>query len=429
MGKSGREETSKKAGPEKVEAEHQKVLPMAEVLVNVQDGLRDLVIGAGLQVLAAMLEEDRMELCGPARKKQVDRQAYRHGFDRGHLVLGGRKISVRKPRVRSVEGEEVPLPSWETLADEDPLDERVVEQATIGVSSRNYERSLEDLPDNVESIGTKKSSVSRRFVARTVRQVDAFLGRPLDDLDIPIIMIDGTELGDRLLLVVLGIDFTGRKHVLGIREGVSESYETCRSLWRDLIGRGLVVERPRLFVIDGSKGLRKAIRWCFGEWALIQRCQVHKMTNVVEHLPQSQRGWVRAEIRRAWHRSSQLQARADLTKLASKLEKEHPGAAASLREGMDDTLTLLQLGAHGSLYRTLRSTNLIENIQGTIKRITRNVKYWRDGSMVMRWAVTGLLEAESNFRRINGCRGLPYLLAQLEKATLKEAPELERKIA
>ena len=122
MGKSGREATSKKAGPAKVEAEHQKVLPMAEVLVNVQDGLRDLVIGTGLQVLEAMLEEDRKELCGPARKKQADRQAYRHGFDRGHLVLGGRKISVRKPRVRSVQGEEVPLPSWETLADEDPLD-------------------------------------------------------------------------------------------------------------------------------------------------------------------------------------------------------------------------------------------------------------------------------------------------------------------
>jgi transposase-like protein len=429
MGKSDRKATIKKASAEEEGSRGQKVLPIAEVLVSVQEGLRDLVIGTGLQVLEAMLEEDRKDLCGPARKKQADRQAYRHGFDKGQLVLGGRKISVRKPRVRSTEGQEVPLPSWETLSDEDPLDERVVEQVTVGVSSRNYERSLEELPDNVESIGAKKSSVSRRFVARTVRQVDAFLGRPLEDLDLPIIMIDGTELGDRLLLVVLGVDFTGRKHVLGIREGVTESYETCRSLWRDLIGRGLEVERPRLFVIDGSKGLRKAIRRCFGEWALIQRCQVHKMTNVVEHLPQNQRGWVRAEIRRAWQQNSETKARVSLTKLIARLEKEHPGAAASLREGMDDTLTLLRLGAHGSLYRTLRSTNLIENLQGTIKRVTRNVKYWRDGSMVMRWAVTGLLEAESNFRRINGCRGLPYLLAQLENATAQETPELERKIA
>lgn len=430
MGKSGRKRVAGEAATgTQVEGSSQRLLHLAEVLVNVRGGLRDLVIGSGLQVLEAMLEEDREALCGPIRKKQEDRQAYRYGHDRGQLVLGGRKISVPKPRVRSVAGREMQLSSWEAFSSEDPLQDRVMQQILVGVSSRGYEKSLEELPPEVASIGVKKSSVSRRFVARTSKQVEAFMSRPLGELDLPIIMIDGTELGEHLLLVALGIDWTGRKYVLGVREGVTESYETCRSLLRDLIGRGLVVERARLFVIDGSKGLRKAIRKCFGQWARVHRCHVHKVRNVLDHLPSHKRPWVGAQMRRAWHQRTAAKARADLLRLAAGLENEHPGAAGSLREGLEETLTLMKLGARGSLYKTLRSTNPIENIHDTVKRVARNVKRWRGGSMVLRWAVTGLMEAESRFRRINGYRQMPALLAQLESNVREEVSEADRKIA
>lgn len=429
MGKGRRKPVAGKAAGAGVEGSSQRLLQLVEVLVNVRGGLRDLVIGSGLQVLEAMLEDDREAHCGPVRKKQVDRQAYRYGHDRGQLVLGGRKISVPKPRVRSVAGREIQLPSWEAFSSEDPLQDRVMQQILLGVSSRGYEKSLEELPSEVASIGVKKSSVSRRFVARTSKQVEAFMSRPLGELDLPIIMIDGTELGEHLLLVALGIDWTGRKHVLGVHEGVTESYETCRSLLRDLIDRGLVVERARLFVIDGSKGLRKAIRKCFGQWARVHRCHVHKVRNVLEHLPPHKRPWVGAQMRRAWKKETATKARADLLRLASSLENEHPSAAGSLGEGLEETLTLMKLGVRGSLYKTLRSTNPIENIHDTVKRVARNVKRWRGGSMVLRWTVTGLMEAESRFRRINGYRHLPALLAQLETNEREEVSEADRKIA
>jgi len=386
---------------------------LGEVLVQARTALREIVVGAGFQVLTAMLEEDREALCGARYQQAEARQAYRHGSEQAPVVLGGRKVRVKKLRVRSATGGEIPLPTWQEVTREDPLEERALEQMLVGVSTRGYARSLEPLPPGGKSLAVSRSSVSRRFVARTTQQVEAFLSRPLDGLDLPVMMIDGTALGDHVLVVALGIDSDGHKHVLGVAEGSTESHGVCLGLLRDLIERGLGVERARLFVIDGGKGIRKAIREAFAQWALIHRCHVHKLRNILDHLPGSKRAVIGAALRRAWSAESEAAAREQLQAIEKRLESQHPGAAAALREGLDESLTLLVLGAKGALYRTLCSTNPIENLQGSLKRVARRVKRWRGGSMALRWAATALMEAEKRFRRIRGYRELAALNASL----------------
>lgn len=403
----------------------QLLLPRA--VLDTRLALRDFLLAAGLREFRKVLEEDRTLLCGPKGRFQDERVAYRHGHDEGVLVLGGRKVRVPKPRARHVGGKELELPHWRHFSQEDPLSERVQQQILLGVSTRGYADSLEALPIELPETGTRRSSVSRRFVARTARAVEAFLSRPLSELDFPVLQIDGVVLDEHLLLTAQGIDATGRKQVLGVTEGSSESEEVAKTLLRNLIARGLVAERARLFVIDGGKGVRKAIRSVFGAWALIQRCQVHKMRNVLEHLPERQKAWVRAAIRRAWSATTVARAREQLRTLAAQLRADHPGAAASIEEGLDETLTVIALGVVGSLHQTLRSTNPIENMQGTIRRVTRNVKRWRDGSMVLRWVVTALMEAERKFRRVKGYRDLPQLLAALDAIVGVEA--LDKKVS
>ncbi len=402
-------------------------MPLPRTVLDTRIALHEFLLAAGMEVLLKELEADRTRLCGLKGKFQTDRRAYRHGHDVGELVLGGRKVRVAKPRARSVEGCELELPHWRHFGQEDPLDERAQRQILLGVSTRGYADSLEALPIELPERGTRRSSVSRRFVARTARAVEAFLGRPLGDLDFPVLQIDGVVLDEHLLLTAQGIDATGRKQVLGVAEGSSESEEVAKSLLRNLIDRGLVVERARLFVIDGGKGLHKAIRSVFGAWALIQRCQVHKMRNVLEHLPERQKAWVRAAIRRAWSATTVGRAREQLRTLAVQLRADHPGASASIEEGLHETLTVIALGVVGSLHQTLRSTNPIENMQGTIRRVTRNVKRWRDGSMVLRWVVTALMEAEKKFRRVKGYREMPRLLAALDATVGVDA--LDKKVS
>jgi transposase-like protein len=380
-------------------------------------------------VFAEMLEEDRTALCGPRHQPNGDRRAYRHGHDEGRLVFGGRKIRVETPRVRSVAGDELELPTWSRMIAEDPLRDRVVEQVLLGVSSRGYEASLEPLPAEVPSRGTRRSSVCRHFVARTAEQTKAFLSRALEGLDLPVILVDGKLLGDHTLLVAMGIDPTGHKHLLGVAVGTTESEQVCRSLFRNLIERGLVVERARLFVIDGGKGLRKAIRTTFGDWAVVQRCQIHKLRNVAEHLPQHRQAWIKAALRQAWKLGTPTQARQRLERLAAQLDVEHPDAAASIREGLEETLTVIRLGLGGWLLKTLRSTNPIENLQGTIQRVVRNVKRWRGGAMALRWCVTALIEAEKRFRRVKGHREMPQLVAALEALVNKNRLDTNEEVA
>jgi len=387
------------------------------VLVRAGEALQELVMATGLAVFEAMLEEDREALCGPAGRWQgAQRTAYRYGHEQGRVVLGGRKVQLSRPRVRSVEGEELPLPSWVAMRQEDPLDERAVEQMVVGVSTRQYARSLEGgLPESRSSCSVSRSSVSRRFVARTRQQIARRLSESLEGRDFPVLMIDGTFLGDHVLLVALGIEADGSKRVLGVVEGSSESEQAGRALLRDLLDRGLPVERMRLFVVDGGKGVRAAIRKVFAGWSLVQRCQIHKLRNVIAHLPDSKHSWARTVIRKAWAAGSVEQARKQLVSLAEQLKEEHPGAAASLREGLEETLTIIGLRVSATLSSSLRSTNPIENLNSALKHLARRVKRWRGGTMALRWAVTGILEAEKRFRRIKGYRDLPALSIALDR--------------
>jgi transposase-like protein len=274
--------------------------------------------------------------------------------------------------------------------------------------------------------------VSRTFVAQTEAQLAEFLQRPLDGEDLPVVMIDGLHIDDHVLLGALGITRRGFKQVLGLWDGTTESEATCRSLLSELVGRGLVVEQARLFVIDGGKGLRKAIRKVFGEWALIARCRVHKMRNVADHLPKDKQAWVRSQMRRAFSSSSNDGAKQRLLQLATSLEESYPSAASSLREGLDETLTILRLNVGPALTATLCSTNPIENLNGSIRNLTRRVKRWRGGRMAMRWAASSLLEAEQKFRRVKGYREMPGLLLSLKALYLSSqdnALDIEEKVA
>jgi putative transposase len=397
------------------------------VVIRAGAALRELVIATGLSVFEAMLEEDREALCGPAGAWQRgQRTAYRYGYEQGRVVLGGRKVQLSRPRVRRVGGEELSLPSWVAMRQEDPLHERAFEQMVVGVSTRKYARSLEELPEERSSCSVSRSAVSRRFVARTREQINRRLSESLAGRDFPVLMIDGTALGDHVILVAMGIEADGSKRVLGVAEGSSESEQVGRSLLRNLIERGLPVERARLFIIDGGKGVRAAIRKIFGGWALIQRCQIHKLRNVLDHLPESKHAWVRAAIRKAWSAGSAEQARKRLLGLAEQLEEMHPGATASLREGLEETLTILRLNVSAALTRSLRSTNPIENLNGALKHLARRVKRWRGGTMVLRWAVTGILEAEKRFRRIKGYRDLPALSIALDRHAPSHLEKLDQ---
>jgi transposase-like protein len=260
-----------------------------------------------------------------------------------------------------------------------------------------------------------KSAVSRRFVALTEAKLASWFSAPLGALDLCVVMVDGLAFREHCVLVALGIASDGTKHALGLREGTTENTAVAQALLADLVERGLPTDRALLFVVDGAKALRRAVAETFGRAALVQRCQVHKARNVLEHLPERLRPSVAKALAQAWSRKRPKLARRQLERLAASLEREHPGAAASLREGLDETLTLQNLGVSGALYRTLRSTNPIENLNGAIAVYTRHVKRWRGGRMILRWVGAAMDEAATHFRRIRGHDELPKLVAALRR--------------
>ena len=400
---------TKRARNQATNAPAQRPLRLAEF---VRQNLYEFIIEQGMKALDELLEEDRERLCGPAHHKGDPREPVRWGRTDGRLVLGGRRVSVSKPRVRQ-QGREVTLPAWEQFADEDPLHRRAAEQMIVGVSTRNYDRSVEEVPDEYGPHGAAKSSVSRRFVALTQQRLDEWSQRDLSELRIVVVMIDGIEVGDHTALVALGYDESGKKHPLGLWLGATENSTVCGHLLSNLTERGLDPRMSYLFVIDGSKALRKAIRDAFGKRSLVQRCQEHKRRNVLSHLPKRMHASVNRMLREAYRSQSRNTAKKRLLQLVAHIEDDHPDAANSLREGLEETLTLKDLGLPAWLERTLSTTNAIENLNGGIRRITRNVKRWTDGKMVRRWVGAAILEAERGFRRLRGHKGLPLLLEAL----------------
>jgi transposase-like protein len=399
-------------------------LPLLQEFGAIEAHFFGLCIDAGQRVLRAMMEADRTRQCGPKWIADASRTARRAGSTGSPITLGGRRIVVPRLRMRAVGGAELALPSYTWAADRDPLDRRTLEAIAVGVASRRYGRSLDPLPAGVAERATSKSAVSRRFVARSTALLAEWLARPLGALELVAILIDGIFFDQRCVLIALGVDTSGQKHVLGLHEGSTENATVAKALLGDLIERGLDPERPRLFVIDGGKGVRRALRELWADRAVVQRCQVHKRRNVRAHLPERLQRRVAATMQQAYDTPDAARAQAQLERLARDLDREHPGAAASLREGLAETLTLQRLGLRGALYRTLRSTNVIENLNGSIVAYARNVKRWRDGQMVLRWVGAALHEATAHFRRIRGYRDLPTLtaaLAILDKESAKAA--------
>lgn len=401
-------------------------LPLLGAFAKIQNSFFDLCVEAGQQVLLAMMEQDREELCGPRWKRDPERSAGRAGTTRSEVTLGGRRIPIPRPRVRSIEGEELGLPSFAFASSRDPMDRHTLNAVACGISSRKYARSLDALSESVEERATSRSAVSRRYVAMTAKQLTTWLTTPLGERHFPIVMIDGIHLGDHLVLIALGIDEEGRKQVLGLREGHTENGQVVRSLLRDLVARGLDPERGRLFVIDGALALTSAIEKTFGSLAEIQRCQIHKLRNILGHLPDHLHANVTAVLRGAWALGDANVAKRRLEQLASSLETDHPGAAASVREGLDETLTLQRLGIDGRLYVKLRTTNAIENLNSGIASYSKNVKRWRSGSMVVRWASAGIVEAQKKFRRVQGWPGIEKLVRVLARLETSQQATAER---
>jgi len=394
-------------------------LPVLGALTNARSALLDLYVGVGQQVLTGLMEHDREAICGPKGKHDPERKAVRAGSTRSEVTLGGRRIPMRRLRARDARGE-VALPSFVFASDRDPLDRHTLEAIACGVSTRKYARSLDSLAET-EPRSVSRSAVSRRFVALSQQQMTAWLTKPLSDLDLRVLVIDGIVFRDHAILIVLGIDTDGRKHVLGLREGTTENSRVAKALLRDLLERGLDADRARVFVIDGSKALRVAIRKTFDRLGVVQRCQIHKRRNILGHLPERLHASVQKVLVEAWDSTDAELAERRLRKLADSLEREHPGAAASIREGLEETLTLQRLGLSGALYRTLRSTNTIENLNGSVATYTRNVKRWRGGSMLVRWVSASVLDASERFRRVRGYRDLAALALRLK--TLEDEQE------
>lgn len=406
-------------------------LPLVDLLIDTKTELLELALRSGLKVFTTMLEEDRTAVCGPRYAHEPERPASRAGTARSEVVLGGRKVAIQRPRVRTAAGE-VTLPTFQVMAATDPLDRRVVEQMLVGVATRQYARSLEPLGSEMQSRGTSKSAVSRRFVARTTAQLATWQSAPLDGLDLVALLIDGVHVGDHCLIVALGIAADGQKHALGLWDGATENATVCQGLLANLQSRGLRTDRSLLVILDGSKALRKAVRATFGEAALVQRCQVHKMRNILEYLNDRQRPWAQAILRRAYQSAEVKTAQRLLLDLARRLETEHPSAAESVREGLDETLTVLTLHLSARLRRSLATTNAAESLLSRTRHVKRNVKRWRSGQMMLRWVAAGVLEAVKGFRRVKGYADMPMLVAALRARDRQlglAAAQEERQIA
>jgi putative transposase len=390
---------------------------LGQLVGAAKEGLLALSVGVGLGVLSELMEEEVDDVVGPKGEHNPERTAVRHGHEAGEVTLGGRRVPVERPRVRTADGDqEVALGTYAHFADRDPLARVVLERMLAGVSTRRYPRTQEPVGEEVEAKArsTSKSAVSRTFVDRTRQALGELMSRQLGDMRLAVMMIDGLELKGRMNIVALGVTTEGIKVPLGLWDGSTENAIVVTALLSDLVERGLDPEQGMLFVIDGSKALRKGIRSVFGD-VPIQRCIRHKERNVLGHLPERDRPAVKARLRKAWAETDHPRALEQLKRLASELDHTHPGAAGSLREGLEETLTVIRLGIKGKLKRTLESTNPAESMIDTVRTTQRNVKYWSSGEMGLRWTAAGMLEAEKQFRKVIGYKDLAKLAVAIER--------------
>jgi len=403
---------------------------LGELVGAAREGLLALSVGVGLGVVHELMAAEVDEVVGPKGRHNSERAAVRHGHEDGSMTLGGRRVAVRRPRMRSAENErELPVATYGYFADRDPLTRAVMDRMLAGVSTRRFAGIGEPVGTAVEQscTSTSKTSVSDMFIERTRTALSELMSRRLEDVRLAVMMLDGLEIADRTHVVALGITTEGVKIPLGLWEGSTENATLARTLLADLVDRGLDPEQGILFVIDGGKALRRAIKDVFGEHAPVHRCHRHKERNVTDLLPEADRPAIRARMRAAWGLSDPLLAKQRLELLASELDQTWPDAAGSLREGLEETLTLMGLGITGQLSKTLSSTNACESMIEIVRHTQRNVKRWKDGDMRKRWTAAGMLVAEQQFRRIIGYPHLAKLVIAIERhATLVAPKDLDR---
>lgn len=402
-------------------------LAFAEVAGAAREGLLAMSVAVGMRVMAEMMEDELTAKVGPKHAKLPERHASRHGTAPGSVVLGGRRVNVDRPRARTGEGTEVALDTYAAFADDDLLATVVMERMLAGLATRRHRAANEPVGEAVEvqASSTSRSSVSRRFVARTKAALDELMSRDLSELTVAALMVDGVIFAEQCCVVALAICADGTKVPVGLWLGDTENTTVVTHLLADLVDRGLSAEAGLLVVIDGAKALDRAVRKVFGDHALIQRCTLHKRRNVADHLPEAERGWVDQRLARAFNHADPEAGLRQAKDLARQLEVRRPDAAASLREGLNDMFTVRRLGVGDRLAKTLMSTNPIESMISVGKTTTRNVKRWRDGTMIKRWMAAGMLNAERSFRRVKGCKDMPTLLASLARHVEAVTPSCE----
>jgi putative transposase len=377
---------------------------------GVQEYLRDIC----LAVLNALMEGELTELCGRRYERLPEREYVRHGYQKGSVsVLGGAKEPIEKPRARNIRaGTEAALKTYKAFSDQQILDERAVAMIGAGVSMRQYQNVLEK---SLRKRGVSASSVSRRVIRSSHAALQLFESRRWDKTSFVALIFDGVRVGNHMVVCCVGVDLSGRKHILGVHPGATESAIVCRDLIRKLIDKGLDVDGNYLFVVDGSKALRSAISERFGKEAVFQRCQEHKIRDVQAYLPFKERQQVRSQLLAAYNTRSYKQASERLQKMRIKLAGISEQANRSLIDGLEDTLTLHRLGVWGGLKDSLRTTNIIESTFASLRRKTSNVSNWQDEDQVNRWMAQGLLQIEQRYRPVQGHRTLTKLKANLKK--------------
>ena len=377
--------------------------PVGKAFEEVSASFERFCLAAGVETLSAMLEKDTEEVCGARHARGEGRRGYRWGRTRGKIGFHGGKVELERPRVRDFDGQELPLPSWERASEEDWLGRWAMNLMLINVSTRRFRRAVR-LPEGDVPVplgaGVSKSATSRRFVALSAARMKEWMVSDLGHLDIMVVQIDGIHIAEDIVLVAaIGIDGEGAKHPLGLIEGASEHSAVVQALIDNLIERGLDPAVPRLFIIDGSKALSKAIRRSFGRHTPIQRCQIHKARNIMERLPKEHHAATRRVLRQAWELDAD-KAEKLIRNLAQRLERDAPGVSTSILEGLDEILTVTRLGLPAELRRSLACTNIIENVMGTVRRVCRNVKRWQSTSMALRWTAAAMNEASKGFRKL-----------------------------
>lgn len=388
-----------------------------EAFDDVRDSFERFCLLSGIEVLEQMLEEDANALCGDRHARNKERKGHRWGAAQSPIGFHGGKTKVKRPRVRGKDKKEIPLPSWTAAQAEDWLGQWAMNLMLINVSTRKFGRAVRlpegDIPVE-KGDGTSKSAASRRFVALSAAKMKEWMSKDLSKLDLLVIQIDGLHIKDELVMIAaVGIDADGHKHPLALVEGATENTATVQALLDDLVGRGLDPKVCRLFILDGAKALKKAVRNTFGKHTPIQRCQIHKARNIIDRLPRGFHASTKKALRQAWEMGDADKGEKLLRNLARRLENEAPGVAGSILEGIDDILTVTRLGLPEELRRSLATSNIIENMNGTIRRVTRNVKRWRNAKMALRWTAAGMMEAQKGFRRIRAYKQLPQLRAAL----------------